>query len=188
MIFTKQAQRGEEVTIKKAHIKKENKVIIKIIHTKEEALILQEATEVEVMLIQILIESLIIKIKITKLKKKMEMKCRKKEKLTIEAEDLIKRMEITFREDQGEVLTEVLIEIEEEMKKISKIIMKLKVATIIIEEIGEEVEVVIKSKKMSKLSINLIMRIINLNKIAKNRKILKLLLVISWNLWILKLL
>lgn len=179
MIFTRQALPGEEETIKEAHIKRVNQVIITIIHIKEEALIIQEATEVVVMLMGQPIESLILKIKITKLMKKMGMKCRKKEKLTIEAEGPIKRMENSLREEEEGVLTEVLIEEEEEMKKTSKIIMKLKEATIIIEEIGEGEGVVIKSKKMHKLSINLIMRIINLIKIAKTRKIIKFLPVIS---------
>ncbi len=163
------------VRIIEVHIRRLNQAIIKIIHTREVALIIQGATEVVVMLRVPFIENLSIKIKITKLLKKMEMKRRKKENLTIEAEGLIKRMKVTFREEIEGGLTEGLIEGEEEMRQISK---KLEEATIIIEELGEGEEVDIKSKT-TKLNINPIMRIINLIKIVKRRKLLMLLLVIS---------
>ena len=61
------------------------------------------------------------------------------------------------------------------MRQISK---KLEEATIIIEELGEGAEAAIKNKT-TKLNINPIMRIINLIKIVKRRKLLRLLLVIS---------
>jgi hypothetical protein len=71
MIFTNQSLHGEEVTIKKVHFQEEATVIITIIITKGEAPSIKEETEVVVIPRETHTKNLIIKIKITKLMKKM---------------------------------------------------------------------------------------------------------------------
>ena len=164
MIFTSQSLLIETMINKEALTKKVNLEITTITRTKEGALTIQGAIEVAVMLREPLIESLTTRIKITKLMKKMVMKCRKKEKTTIEAEDLIKRM--TLMGLIEEVHIKAIIEGEEATIKISKNSEKLVEATIIIEEIIEVEEEGTRTIKMNKLNTNPIMRTINHIKIA----------------------
>ena len=165
--------------IKEAHIRKGNPVITTITLTREEALKIQEAIEAEAMLREPLTESLTTKIKITKLMKRTVMKCRKRENPTTEAEELIKRMKLIGEVEEvlTEAIIEALIEVEGEMNKISE---KLEEG-IIIEEIGEVAEGATKKIRTTKSNINPIMRIINHIKIVKMKKLLRLLLVLSWN-------
>ena len=164
MIFTSQSLLIETMINKEALTIKVNLEITTITRTKEGALTIQGAIEVAVMLREPLIESLTTRIKITKLMKKMVMKCRKKENTTIEAEDLIKRM--TLMGLIEEVHIKAIIEGEEVTIKISKNSEKLVEATIIIEEIIEVEEEGTRTIKMNKLNTNPIMRTINHIKIA----------------------
>jgi len=135
------------VTIKKVHFKEEATVIITIIITRGEAPSIQEETEVVVIPRETHTKSLIIKIKITKLMKKMLRKVKRREKHIKEAEDLIKRMVNMFREEVEEETSEVLTEEEERTKVNTKDIMKIVEATIIIKKTGKEEEVVIRNNR-----------------------------------------
>ena len=147
MIFTNQSLHGEEVTIKKVHFQEEATVIITIIITRGEGPSIQEETEVVVMPRETHTKNLIIKIKITKLMKKMLRKVKRREKHIKEAEDLIKRMVNMFREEVEEETSEALTEEEERTKVNTKDIMKIVEATIIIKKTGKEVEVVIRNSR-----------------------------------------
>jgi len=173
MIFTNQSLHGEEVTIKKVHSKEKATVIITIILTREEARSIQEVSEVVVMHRETHTKNHTIKIKITKLMKKMLGKVKRREKPTTEAEELIKKMVNMFREVAEAEITEALTEVEEKTKVNTKDIMKIVEATIIIKKIGKVVKVVIRNSKKTKLNINPTMKIINLIKIVMKKRLLK---------------
>ena len=135
------------MTIKKVHFQEEATVIIKIVITRGEGPSIIEETEVVVIPRETHTKSLIIKIKITKLMKKMLRKVKRREKHIKEAEDLIKRMVNMFREEVEEETSEVLTEEEERTKVNTKDIMKIVEATIIIKKTGKEVELVIRNNR-----------------------------------------
>ena len=157
--------------IKEVLIKEEE--INTIILTKEEALIILEATEIK-LTIKDIVSNIIIKKKIKKLRNSTKLKAILKRMLKIKSMDIknhINKMEITITEEEviefhteGEEIISIKI-----MRDNKMVINKEEIieAKIIITEGEEGIINKIMSIKMS--IINLIMRKINRNKIAMRR-------------------